>query len=248
MLFPGLARTMLLPQGAGQRRIVPSLIVVHTNGGPGTVQGLYDYWRPGPGWPLGSGIFSHFQIDFDGTVGQYQDTELEAPAEWAANIRAVSIETQDDGNPDAPWTRAQALALATLIAALCDAHAIPTTLVSSPDGNGIGYHEQFPEWNRNGHRCPGFQREQQLRNFVIPHALPSPPSTGPDAPYDGDLMNVITLDGKTPRIVNDEGKVSAVLGPGGWHFVNQLKSKGMAKIEDVDAAAYAAAVANGQFA
>jgi hypothetical protein len=248
MLFRGLAKQLLLPQGAGMRRIVPNLIVVHTNGGPGSITGLRNYWQPGPNWPNGSGVFSHFQVDADGSIGQYQDTELEAPAQFDGNSRGVSIETQDNGDPDVPWTRVQALALSTLIAAVAQQHDIPLRMVVTADEHGVGYHEQFTAWNHNGHRCPGFQREQQLRNFVLPNALPSPPSDQPDVPYDGDLMNVITLDGKQPRIVNGEGKVSAVLGSGGWHFVNQLKSKGMAKIEDVDAAAYAAAVANGQFA
>src|SRR4051794_2281823 len=97
--FPADATKMPLPQAAAMPTIAPSMIILHTNGGSGSCQGLFNYWSTNK-----SGVFSHFQVDRDGTAAQYQSTNLEAPAEFAGNHLAVSIETQDNGDPSQPWT------------------------------------------------------------------------------------------------------------------------------------------------
>lgn len=163
MWFPADATKHPLPQAANARPITPTIIILHTNGGFGTVDSLWSYWNS-----ISSGVFSHFQVDVDGAAAQYQSTDLEAPAQWAGNAHGVSIETQDGNDPTLPWSAEQLHAIGNIIRAVAQYHNIPLRLVQSPTDTGIGYHQQFPEWNQSGHNCPGPVRVAQLVNTLIP--------------------------------------------------------------------------------
>src|SRR5690606_18447307 len=92
--------------------IVPRVVIVHSEATKGDA-------RPH------SGLEWHFWIAHDGRIKQVVDTDRRADANNKANAFAVSIETEDDGDPDRePWTDAQLWALARLIRWVCTVHRI----------------------------------------------------------------------------------------------------------------------------
>jgi hypothetical protein len=52
-------------------------------------------------------------------------------------------------------------------------------MVKTTNERGIGFHRQFPEWNKNNHSCPGDTRLAQLKNELIP-ALGDPHMSAAD--------------------------------------------------------------------
>ena len=56
-------------------------------------------------------VESTFYIKLGGEIEQYLDTTVRADANYTANERAISIETEDDGTLQ-PWTPAQLDAMA----------------------------------------------------------------------------------------------------------------------------------------
>jgi peptidoglycan hydrolase-like protein with peptidoglycan-binding domain len=106
----------------------------------------------------------------DGVVYQWQELDHCADAQWDGNAYATSIETADGGNPNHPWTDKQLDALVHLAVWWCQQTHHPARLVTSPSDTGIGYHAQFPAWNKSAHTCPGAVRISQLREAVIPRA------------------------------------------------------------------------------
>lgn len=176
-------------QPARQQRRV---LVMHTNGG-GTGAGgsLYDWFaRPG------NTVCSHFQITWDGTAEQYLPMSVQAYAQHAGNAFGISLEFQDDGDPNAPMTDQQ---IATALDIALEL-AIPHD-VAGEDGNpeGYGYHGLYPSWNRNAHNCPGGVRLDQWRSLY---------QQGPIIPTDtGDAVIVITKsDGTSARILGVDAK------------------------------------------
>jgi hypothetical protein len=135
------------------------MAILHTNGG-GTDNGSLFGWFNRPG----NDIAAHFQVAKDGAAEQYIDTALQAYAQFAGNAYCVSIETEDDGNPNTPWTAAQ---IAKIVAIL---HALDVPAKVAPDGPGagVGWHSEFADWNQDHHNCPGAVRVSQIHNFVIP--------------------------------------------------------------------------------
>lgn len=231
-LFPEIATVMLLPQGKFEQHIEHDCIVLHTNGGPGSGPGLWNYWANPP-----SDIFSHFQVDADGTAYQYQDTDLEAPAEYAGNLRGISIETQDKGNPDTPWTLAQATKIAEIVRAVGMTHIIPLTMMTDESSRGIGYHSMWPDWNKSKHNCPGPVRVQQI-DFVLREANL--------VDEDDMALTYITHDGgKEPRLLDPSGHVGGVLGPTGAKAMHANVAGGIGKIADMSLEQYNANLANG---
>jgi hypothetical protein len=111
---------------------------------------------------------AHFFVKLDGGVEQYVDTNDRAWAAFASNGHGVHIETEDDGNPNAPWNGAQILAICGILLWLNAVHGVAMAACTSPAGGGIGWHEKFAEWNRSNHRCPGPVREAQIRDVIIP--------------------------------------------------------------------------------
>ncbi len=140
-----------------ERFITPRVIVLHTNDAHSVDPQAHD------------GLSWHFQIEDDGTVVQHRDTSTEAAAQYDANAFAISIETEDDGDPSTPWTDAQVASILRVIDWCCTTHAtIPRAQVETWDGSGIGGHRWFEQWNHDGHTCPGDVRDAQLRNVIIP--------------------------------------------------------------------------------
>src|SRR5215217_5378017 len=81
----------------------------------------------------------------DGHIWQLMDTGRQADANLNANAFAISIETEDNGDPDDfPWSRAQLASLRWLHAKLRAVHpTIPRRRCPSPRGGGLGYHTMW---------------------------------------------------------------------------------------------------------
>ena len=168
------------------------VLVMHTNGG-GTDNGSLYGWFSRPG----NTVCSHFQVFWDGTAEQYMPMSKQAYAQHAANAFAVSVEFQDDGNPNAPMSDQQ---LATALDLALDL-AIPHSVAGSAGSpEGYGYHAMYPTWNSSGHNCPGGVRLDQWRDLF---------SAGPPAPIptEEDPMIIITKsDGTSARILATDAK------------------------------------------
>lgn len=165
------ARYEPLPENETQPRIVPTQFILHS---------AVDH--PGPtnlgGWMARDDVKveSHFWITLDGTIVQLMDTEVRADANLGANRRpdgtgAVSVETEDEGNPDSrPWTARQLRALVRLGVWLVETHGIPAVRCPSPDGPGIGHHTMWgapSKWTSvRGKTCPGRVRIEQFPNVL----------------------------------------------------------------------------------
>lgn len=162
----------------------PRAIFLHTNGGgtggPGV--GLTNWFNQlwsNPGYGVaGQGIGSHFQVFQNGQFDQLCDTSRVIFAQFQASRWSLAVETQDNGNPAVPWTDAQMGAIADILTWAGVTHGIPLRLMGNPNDSGIGYHEQFPQWNSDAHTCPGGVREHQLITQIIPSLTRSPNVTG----------------------------------------------------------------------
>ncbi len=141
-------------------------VELHTNGG-GTDHGsLFVFFnRPG------NDVAAHFQVMNDGTCEQYIDTDREAYAQFSGNAYCVSIETEDDGHPERPWTAAQ---LASIVA-LCKWVGCPPRLLKDGPSDGVGWHSQYRDNDQSGHACPGPVRIQQILHYIIPALEPPAP-------------------------------------------------------------------------
>jgi N-acetylmuramoyl-L-alanine amidase-like protein/putative peptidoglycan binding protein len=142
----------------------PKAVFVHTNGGGSHLTSWFDQVWASTHQRLGS----TFQVYSDGAIDQLCDTESVIYAQYSASHWAVSIETQDDGHPTAPWTPAQLAAIGKLIKWLHEVHGIPLRAMANPTDSGISYHQQFAVYNQSGHDCPGPVRVNQLLHTVIP--------------------------------------------------------------------------------
>ncbi|WP_239382450.1 MULTISPECIES: N-acetylmuramoyl-L-alanine amidase [unclassified Frankia] len=176
-LLPG---TLWRPLSADNTEpvIVPRILVLHTM--VGYLLGTESMFRQGgyTGTESTFGVGGPWDGDaYDGVVFQWQLLGRQADAQYAGNDYANSVETSDGGDSSRPWSDKQLRALIALAATWCHQTGNPCQLVSSPDQSGIGYHDQFPEWNRDRHECPGAVRKKQLIDIVIPGAVALLPST-----------------------------------------------------------------------
>jgi len=133
----------LLPEWNRQPRITPTTIIDHSI--VGSALGAWYYFRDQ------TGVESHFIVrgarsgSADGHIWQLMDTGRQADANLNANAFAISIETEDNGDPDDfPWSRAQLDSLRWLHAKLRAVHpTIPRRRCPSPRGGGLGYHSMW---------------------------------------------------------------------------------------------------------
>jgi N-acetylmuramoyl-L-alanine amidase len=173
----------LLPEWNSQARITPVLIIDHSQ--VGSSLGTYFYFRDQ------TGIESHFSVrgrrsrSQDGHIWQFMNTDRVAEANRQANrfpngTGAISIETEDDGDPDRqPWTSRQLASLKWLHNKLVSTHpTIPRRRASSATGagaKGLGYHTLFgapSPWTPVSKTCPGRPvRVRQWNNELLPAFL-----------------------------------------------------------------------------
>lgn len=155
------------PAGTPGGSIIPRTVIVHS-----------EATKLGLARPTGGVLEWHFMVRLDGRILQHVDTERRADANNKANAFAVSIETEDRGDPDRePWTDAQLWALERLIRWICTAHRIPLRRCPSWVEGGIGYHTMFgapSPWTPVVKTCPGKVRIAQFDTDLLPRLIPSP--------------------------------------------------------------------------
>ncbi len=176
-----------LPENRTEPFINPSQIILHT-----AVDGnlnIPDYFRRRDVF-----VESHFWIERDGTITQMVDTNRQADANYLANHTAISIETEDDGDPEGnPWTSAQLNSLIETVQWAAETHGIPIRRCPSSTAPGVGWHSMwsYPDpinlrgrpkpspWTPSlGKTCPGSTRIKQIVNIVLPAAAGEPVDPG----------------------------------------------------------------------
>jgi hypothetical protein len=154
--------------------IVPRLLIFHSEATKGRA-------RPH------SGLEWHFMVFRDGAVDQLVDTMRRADANYRANPFAISVETEDDGDPDnEPWTDEQMWSMAELAVWAHEHHPIPLSQADHWNGSGIGYHTLWgapSPWTPVVKTCPGRARKAQwpelMRRIAILAAPPPVPVKPP---------------------------------------------------------------------
>jgi len=140
-------------------------VILHTNGGgSGSLQGYFTGNARGLHGAENRHVGAQFQALRNGGAEQYVDTDLVIYHAYGASEWAVGIETEDDGDPSKPWTPKQVAA----IVAICRELNVPGQLLKETPSDGIGWHEQYPSWNKTAHHCPGPVRERQIHDEILP--------------------------------------------------------------------------------
>lgn len=189
-----------LPENSTQRKITPTQVILHTAvDSPGPTS-LFGYFARAE-----VGAESHFFVRLDGTVEQYMDTERMANANRRADVRAISIETEDEGNPEGvPWSQPQLAAIIKLVSWICDTHNVPRMVCPAWDQPGIGWHSMWgfkdpitqtqpvdnPWSSYRGKTCPGKTRIRQFVQVLMP-ALQTAPTPAPADEETGEAMNLV---------------------------------------------------------
>lgn len=189
-----------LPENATQPKITPTQVILHTAvDAPGPTS-LFPYFVRGE-----VRAESHFFVRLDGTVEQYIDTTVMANANRRADVRAISIETEDDGRPEEiPWSQPQLAAIVKLVDWLCVTHKIPRVVCPAWDKPGIGWHSMWgfrdpiaqtgpvdnPWSSFRGKTCPGKTRIRQFVTVLMP-ALQTPPPTPTPAEVDPAMFSLV---------------------------------------------------------
>jgi hypothetical protein len=181
-----------LPEWQSQPRITPTTIIDHSI--VGSAEGAWLMFRDR------SVLEAHFIVRKDGLIWQLMDTGRQADANLHANDFAVSIETEDDGDPDTqPWTRAQLESLAWLHNKLVAVHpSIPRRLCPSEAGGGLGYHTLFgapSAWTPVAKSCPGAVRKRQWRELLLPAFIAGENLEEDDLPYTEAQLTEIAYQG-----------------------------------------------------
>lgn len=180
--YPG-AEWKPLPENAYQPAITPTQFILHTavdHPGPSNIPGYFGRED--------ITVESHFWIYLDGRVIQMMDTNVRADANLKGNVRAISVETEDEGNPvGIPWTPAQLQSLIDLIRWAAEEHDIPLEVMPEWDAPGLGWHAMWgfvdnrrqtglirSPWTPSlGKTCPGKTRIDQFHDVILP-ALQTP--------------------------------------------------------------------------
>lgn len=165
-----------LPENETQSRINPTQLIFHTAvdaPGPSNV----------PAYFARADITaeSTFYVRRGGHIVQMMDSEVRADANKGANYRAISVEVEDEGDPEGVPMDAGQMAACKAIAIWCHAtHGIPYVQIPSPTAPGIGWHSMFgfrdpltmlqpitnPWSSAYGKTCPGKTRVKQILALI----------------------------------------------------------------------------------
>jgi N-acetylmuramoyl-L-alanine amidase len=173
-----------LPEWQSQPKITPTTIIDHSIVGSGE-----SAWQM---FATRSGLESHFIVLGrrsglqDGHIWQLMTTDRQADANLNGNGYALSIETEDDGDPDTqPWTGAQLRSLIWLHAELRRVHpTIPqreSRSCADPGGHGFHTMHGAPScWTPVAKTCPGVVRRRQWEDVLLPAYLGGTPTLEDD--------------------------------------------------------------------
>lgn len=207
--MPGAIWKPLAPNWTAQPRMKQwDIFCLHTM--VGGLVGTDGYFRVGNGTGYG-GTESHFGVGHDGTIFQWQDTDLQADANYLGNWHIISSENADTGTGFPEWsgsdvpafTEAQIEANAEIAVFLYNEHGIPVDLI--PDAKvgrrGMGWHRQgvpgymiptAEKWSLSpGKACPGNRRIAQIPAISArSHQLLSP--LAPPRPRTGAAVTALS--------------------------------------------------------
>lgn len=152
-----------LPEASREPLITATQVILHT--AVSGASSLYGYFARDD-----VGVESHFYVNKSG-VEQYVDTSRQADANLDANVRAISIESWDGGDPEhTPWTPHQLDLLAELLDWCCRTHGIPVRQCPAWDAPGVGWHSMWgapSHWTPvAGKTCPGGPRIAQVPDLI----------------------------------------------------------------------------------
>lgn len=148
-----------IPPGSNDPAIKPRVAALHVAVSEG--DSLFG-WFNGPS----GGVESHFYVRRDGKIEQYRSIYWQADANYDANDFAVSIETQGMGAGE--WTDAQLASIKALLVWLNSEAGIKLEECGTWNGEGVGYHSLFDQWNHAHKPCPGADRIQQFYDILVP--------------------------------------------------------------------------------
>lgn len=147
-----------LPENTTEPPITATQVVLHSVVGAGNPRAHFNRG--------GNQLESHFWVVLDGTVHQFIDTARQADAQRDGNVRAISVETADHGDPDHdPWTPAQIEAMASIIVWAHRTHGVPVRRCRTWTDPGVGYHTMWgapSHWTPVAKTCPGAARIRQF--------------------------------------------------------------------------------------
>ncbi len=220
-------------------------VVLHVSASP-TATSLYGWWQN----PDSGADGSHFHVDVNGHVEQYEDTDYIAWTSRVGSHRSIGVETQ--GGASGEWTPAQLAAIVALLIWCCDTHGIPRQDMrnSLPSSRGIGTHRYGIDpwrvsggevWSGPGKECPGNDRQKQLPEII------ARVQNGEED--DVDLSDKIELtDSTRPHLGNRKsitvGGAMQYAAAGGWQTMRRL-SRMEAEIKTLSAAVGAMAENSG---
>src|SRR5690606_3979201 len=96
------AKWLPIPENNTQAKIKPTQFIIHSIAAPWDENRLQKFWNES-----GVNTESHFGLDYDGSMGQYLDTNVRADANASANTRAIAVETASNVSSSDKWTSAQ---------------------------------------------------------------------------------------------------------------------------------------------
>lgn len=165
-----------LPENRTQPASDITLEIIHSI--VGSAEGAYGFFLNS------TSLESHFIIKKNGYIIQCINTDRSADANFRANKIAISVETEDNGNPNTdPWTPAQIESILWLLEWSLKAHPnIERKKAVKPFGTGLGYHTLFgapSDWTPVSKTCPGTVRIKQFNDIILPRFLKGPATTKP---------------------------------------------------------------------
>lgn len=193
---------LIPPDWTRDPAITPVLGIFHVTAG-------YGYSQPY------NGLEWHFFIAKDGTITQRRDTGEEADANAYGNsflrdgVRVGAISCETEGLGDEEWTPEQLASVKQLITMMHDIDGIPLVQADAWNGNGLGYHRLFREWNQPYHSCPGDLRVAQWEQIIVPWlagaATPAPAPEPAPTPAGGveDVKPFLVWTGNTDYNADD---------------------------------------------
>lgn len=199
------AAWMPIPEAATQPKILPRLLIWHSQAGPALtkLESIHAYITR-----TDITMEPTFILDMSGRMAQVVDIFTRADCNAKANPFSTSVETQDEGHPTlatTQWTEWQCRQLAGLAAwmHLHPSIRLPLELATKWDGSGIGPHRAFPEWSVYvGKTCPGDARVAQIPS-IIARARQIATWTPPPTPEEDDMAGlaavIVAVDGDASR-------------------------------------------------
>lgn len=135
----------------------------------GSAEGAYGYFLKS------TSLESTFIVKLNGWIIQCMNASDRADANRTANYRAISVETEDNGNPDSyPWTDRQIDALVKIGVWAHEQHEVKARECPRHDASGFGYHVMFGApgpWTPVAKTCPGIVRRKQFYKVVLPRII-----------------------------------------------------------------------------